>query len=273
MSINLKDSKQIQINILTRSANRPLGFYNCYQSVVNQTYKKVNHLVSYEDDIDLEYIDYAGVNKVKVEKYKGNKLTHPKGYLHAPYNLYCNELMRNVDKGWIMFLDDDDHLRHNKVLKELVSEIMKADEDTIFIWQMRYPNGIILPNSKHFKSQKIEINYIGSPCFIFHSKYKNFGEWDEWKASDYRVIKRLLEEIPKSKWIEKVYIQINNYGGFGNRNDIVQEVKRKIVFKKTWMWYLFPKYHTQINSIYIFQLKTYQQFLIKGLERIKKFLK
>ncbi len=31
-------------------------------------------------------------------------------HLLAPYNLYCNQLLNEVDEGWIMFLDDDDSL-------------------------------------------------------------------------------------------------------------------------------------------------------------------
>lgn len=271
---SIKQKQEVRINILTRTSNRPIGFQNCRKSIIKQTYKNVRHLVSYENKADLAYIDFFNdIVKIKVKKYEGEVLFNPEGHLHAPYNLYCNMMLNIVEDGWVLFLDDDDHLLHNKVIEEIVAEIKKADDDTLFIWQMRFPNGKLLPTSKHFKSKQIAFNYIGSPCFIFHSKYKNIAQWDEWKASDYRVIKALYEKIPKKKWIEKVYIQINNFGDFGNGNDIVQDVTNKIFFKKTWFWLLIPKYHTKLNDIYIFQTKTYRQYWKRGIKKLQRIFK
>lgn len=265
--------KDILINILTRSSNRPIGFYNCRLSIVNQTYKNIKQFVSYENDIDLEYLQYDEINKVKVEKYRGKVLVHSNGYLPAPYNLYCNQLMTHIEDGWILFLDDDDHLLHNNVISEIVSEIKKADEDTLFIWQMRYPNGKVLPTKKHFQTEEVEFNHIGSPCFIFHSKYKQYAQWDHWKASDYRVISSLCEIIPNKKWLEKVYIQINNYGDFGNKNDIIEDiVTKKLIFNKKWFWFLLPKYHTQIKGYYIFQISTYQNLIKRYIRKFEKIM-
>jgi hypothetical protein len=273
--IQLKNSatflkNDVLINILTRTSNRPVGFYNCRQSILKQAYKNIRQYVGYEDEADEIYLNEELINKVKVNKYKGEVLINPEGYLHAPYNLYCNELLSHIEDGWILFLDDDDHLLHNKVIKEIVSEINKADEDTLFIWQMRYPNGKVLPTKKHFQTEHVEFNHIGSPCFIFHSKYKEHAQWDHWKASDYRVINKLCEVIPKKKWIEKVYIQINNYGDYGKRNDISDYVvTNKLIFNKTWFWFLIPKYHTKIREHYIFQIHTYQNLLKRYIRKIK----
>ena len=261
----------ILINILTRTSKRPVGFYNCIQTVAKQKYNNIKHHVSYENQSDLEGVESKHLNKIKVNKYVGEALINPEGHMHAPYNLYCNELLKNVEAGWILFLDDDDHLLHNKVIKELVLEINKADEDTLFIWQMRYPDGRVLPSKTHFEDRQIEFMNIGSPCFMFHSKYKDVAQWDQWKASDFRVVKRLSEVIPNKKWLERVYIQINNYGDFGNRNDILENVvTNKLIFHKTWYWYLIPKYHTKVNDVYIFQLKTYRSYWRRGVKKIKR---
>jgi hypothetical protein len=253
--------EEVLINILTRTSNRPVGFKNCRQSVVKQTYKNVKHFVTYETDLDLNYIKNSDVIKIKVQKPKEVKKSE--GLIYAPYNLYCNELLSNIDEGWILFLDDDNNLLHNRVLEEIVSEVKKADTDTIFIWQMRYPNGYVLPLKKHFREEKIEINNIDTSCFIFHSKYKDVAKWDEWKASDFRFLKSLFGNIPNKKWIEKVYIQLNNYGDYGNRNDILKQSTTDLIFKKNLLWYLIPKYHTQIRGYYIFQWETYKKLAIK----------
>lgn len=262
---NIKYKEEILINILTRTSNRPIGFYNCYQSVIQQTYKNTKHFVSYENDLDLEYINPLDVIKIKVQKSKHIKKSED--LVYAPYNLYCNELLNHVREGWVLFLDDDDNLLHNKVLKEIVSKIKKADEDTMFIWQMRYPNGDILPLKKHFKEEKIEINNIGSTCFLFHSKYKEAAKWDEWKTSDFRFLETLFKIIPNKKWIEKVYIQINNFGDYGNRNDIIEPKTNKLIFNKNLLWHFIPKYHTQIRDRYVFQLKTYRNLIKKYFKK------
>jgi hypothetical protein len=262
--------ENICINILTRTSGRPIGFFNCRQSVIKQKYKNIVQHVSYEEEIDLSYLNTHGINPVKVEKYKGVKLINPEGHLHAPYNLYCNTLLDQVTEGWVLFLDDDDHLRHNKVIKELVSEIKKFDEDTLFIWQMRYPNGKLLPTSSHFKSKHVEFEHIGSPCFLFHSKYKKIAKWDHWKASDYRVVKRLDDTIPNKIWLERPYIQINNYGDFGRGNDIIEDVTNHIIFKKTWYWYAIPKYHTTLKGVYVFQINTYKCYWRRIVKKLKR---
>lgn len=261
------------INVLTRTSHRPVGFFNCYQSVLNQTYKKVTHWVSYEDEITEQYINLKGVNKVKVERYEGEPLLHDKGYLHAPYNLYCNTLLDCVDSGWIMFLDDDDHLLHNKVLQEVAVELKSIDEDTLFIWQMRYPDGKLLPQKRHFEQKTVERNKVSTPCFMFHSKYKKHMIWDEWKGSDFRVLNELFKIIPNKKWIETVYVQVNNFGDYGNRNDIKLSSKSKLLYYKSFYWFLIPKYHTRLKGVFVFHNKTYRQLTKKMINKVKKYVK
>lgn len=251
--------KSILINVLTRTSNRPLGFENCHRSLINQTYKNIKHIVSYEDNNDLQYLNKYDVVKVKVDKYKGKKKTNINGYIFAPYNSYCNALLNNVEDGWILFLDDDDNLLHNKVLEELVSEIKKTQEETMFIWQMRYPDGDIIPSKNQFMNEEIKINNIGSPCILFHSKYKSIVEWDNFKGSDFRFIKALFKLIPNKKWIEKVYIQINNFGDYGNRNDI--NTNLGFIYNKSLFWFLVPKYHTTVFGQKVFSTSFYKKLL------------
>lgn len=250
--MNKVNKDDILINILTRTSNRPKGFHNCHQSILNQTYKNVLHFVSFDDVADLDYINLYDVVKVRVKRLPKNMNRGKGGAIHAPYNLYCNELLKKVNRGWVLILDDDDNLLHNNVLEELVKEIKKVDHDTLFLWKMRYPNGKVLPLNSNFRQKKIELNHIGTPNILFHSKYKNVGTWDEWKGADFRFITELFNKIPKKKWIKKVYIQINNQGDFGRQNDINNLVITSKIFYKTKMWWFLPKYHTTIFGVFIF---------------------
>jgi hypothetical protein len=139
----------------------------------------------------------------------------------------------------------------------------------MFIWKMRYPSGNVIPPNKYFQIKKIEKNNIGSPCILFHSKYKNISRWDNFKGSDFRFFIKLFEEIPNIKWINKTFIQINNYGDYGNRNDI--NTSLGYIYNKSFIWYLIPKYHFKIFNINIFHLKTYKNIFSNLKNKINSF--
>jgi hypothetical protein len=173
-------------------------------------------------------------------------------------------LLDQVEDGWILFLDDDDHLYHNKVLEEIVSNLQQNyDEDAMYVWQMRYPDGRVLPTNQQIGNQVIKKNYIGSPCFLFHSTYKNDVHWDAYKGSDFRFLQQLLKKIPKKVFIPKVMVQINNLGDYGKRNDISKKIKMPVVFYKNVFWFILPKYHTRLFGKLVFHKHTYQNVIKK----------
>jgi hypothetical protein len=259
--------QKVLINILTRTSSRPSGFKLCYDSIKNQSYKNFEHIVSYEVNDSLNYLKNKDLLLIKVNKISKLDQRNKQGLIHAPYNLYCNELLNRVKDGWIMFLDDDDNLLHNNVFEELVEHIKTIDEDTLIIWKMRYPNGKVIPSKVSIDNSEILMNDIGSCCFMFHSKYRNSAKWDEWKGSDFRFLKQLETIVPKQKWINKVYIQINNFGDFGNQNDISNNLN-PIIYKKNWMWYFIPKYHTKVLGFKLFDLSSYKMIVNKIKKRI-----
>ena len=64
MPQNNNNNKGLLINILTRTSNRPIGFYNCYQSIKNQTHNNINHFVSFDNYQDQEYIDFEELTRI-----------------------------------------------------------------------------------------------------------------------------------------------------------------------------------------------------------------
>ncbi len=211
------------INILTRTSNRPNGFDICVNSIKNQTYENINHIVSYDDDLDLNYINNYNVSKIKINReeiIKNDKSVNPNNpnFWFSPHNLYCNSLLDEVKDGYIMFLDDDDMLLHENVIEVIVNNIV--DEDTILIWKMQYPDGRLLPDSNSYETKSIRLGGIGSPCFLFHSKWKDFYRWDTYKCGDYRFLEKLYKKIPNNKWINSPFIKLNNSGGLGKKEDI-----------------------------------------------------
>lgn len=218
--------KPVLINILTRTSGRPIGFRKCRESLKNQSYKNFRHIVSYDDIADLTYLNkYDSIDKIKVARQenplKGEIPPVPGDF--KPYNLYCNELLQEVKEGWVIFLDDDDMLSHNNVLKEIVNHIRQNNDNTLFLWYTRFPCGTLLPSKAIFKSKKIVLQQIDTACFLFHSKYKNAVKWDSWWAADFRFIEALSQIIPKQKWLPFAFTQKNNFGDQGRRNDILEK--------------------------------------------------
>lgn len=221
---NKSDIDHPLINILTRTSGRPFGFAKCRDSVQNQTYNHIRHLVSYDNEKDLEYLSGYEIEKVKVQKTSLDSIKpkdRPNHLEFAPYNLYCNELLKRVKEGWVLFLDDDDVFLHDRVLETLVSKIKENDNRTLFIWQMQYPDGSMLPTDEMVNKKELELYGIGSPCVMFHYRYARKAKWDAWKCADFRFIKKLHHLIPKKLWIKQGYIKLNNFGGLGNREDVV----------------------------------------------------
>lgn len=279
MKHSIKES--ILINVLTRTSNRPIGFKKCYTSVKEQTYKNIRHIVSYDDTKDLWYLEDLDIDLVdvtEIKKVKSIEEADAEGNLYAPYNLYCNAMLGQVEKGWVLFLDDDDNLYHNKVIEEIVSKIQANDnEDTIFVWQMRYPDGGLLPTIKQISNQIIKKNNIGSPCYLFHSKFIKDANWDTFKASDFRFLQQLLEHISTRVFLQKVMVQINNYGDLGQKNDLVKPTasnyKMPTLFYKNTLWSLIPKYHTRLFGRFVFHKNTYHRFLMKIFDKSKNVFK
>jgi hypothetical protein len=217
----LKNSTPL-INILTRTSNRPNGFAQNRASIKEQTYKNIRHIVSVDDLESEKYVkkhtdDYILVNKSKLEK-QDVTLNPNTGGL-ATHNLYFNELLKEVKDGWVMFLDDDDVLMDENSIQTIVDYIQ--DTDSLLMWQMTFPSQMfsVLPTKK-LVGKKPVLGKIGSPCFLFHSKYiSRLPKWDKWRCSDFRFVTALYDVIPVKVPIIKPLVDVRKIGK-GKREDV-----------------------------------------------------
>lgn len=207
------------INILTRTSNRPNAFDLNYNVVTSQTYKNVRQIVSVDDNLTEEYVKKYDVDYIFIDRDKiieEDKSINPNTGKYSPHNLYFNLLMKEVKDGWVMFLDDDDRFSTAKSLEQIVNVI--EDEDTMVVWQMRFPNGRALPPSEIINNPP-RIGTIGSPCILFHSKYVEDIEWDGWKCGDFRFINKIYNKVPKKVTIPKMLVTVGQIGD-GKRTDL-----------------------------------------------------
>ena len=80
------------INIITRTSNRPIYFKKNRNSILEQTYKNIRHIISVDNKISYNYVkthnikDIVFINK---NVFKQSKFVH---------NLYINTLLKEVKK-------------------------------------------------------------------------------------------------------------------------------------------------------------------------------
>lgn len=213
-------NNQPLLNILTRTSNRPKGFSENVKSIRDQVYKNIRHIVCTDDVASEPYIkengieDYLVVNKQElIDK---DKSVVP-GVGRFPYNLYFNEMLKVVEDGWIIHLDDDDRFVDNDSTSCIVDMINGSDEDTIIYWRMVYADGKFLPKDMSAGRRPIFCG-IGTPCFTVHSKWKDKISWDGWKGSDFRTITKLHDAVPKKAWFPMNIVYIPSIG-WGHRKD------------------------------------------------------
>lgn len=189
--ISLPDEKLF--NILIRTSNRPENFKECIKSILNQKYKNYKVYVCYDKKESLIYlnnyknfkkIEYFYVNSTSNEKYK--------------FNLYCNDLLSEVKKGYVVFLDDDDMFCHNQVFNILNYCI---NNKSLLIWKFFRPDKIIFPSNM----KELNLGEIDTTGFCSNIKnYKHCSWWDK-KNGDYNFITKVIKKNnPTIKFLSKI---------------------------------------------------------------------
>ena len=174
-NFKFKENPDIIFNILIRTSERPDYFKKCMESIKKQTFSgKVNIHVCYDTLDTYKYAKtYKDINLIFKEKYDK----------YYSFNLYCNLLLKEVEKGWIIFLDDDDMFLNENALSIISSRI--EDEDDLIIWDFLRPDKIISPKNK------FKLGEVDTTCFCFHNKNKEKSEWVSDRCSDFHFFKKL----------------------------------------------------------------------------------
>lgn len=192
------------------------------------------HWVTYDNDSDMEYLrEYPDINLVKIDaqwlqQEMDSDIASPGTGTRSPYNLYFNKVLPLIHDGWVMILDDDDRLDPDALSVILPQIIYKTD---LIVYQMRYENGMCLPNLNSFYKRPM-LGNIGSPCVFFHALLGKTIRWDGWKCGDYRFIAKLWGITGNKKWIKRALVHLGtSTGNFGKRNDTTVEIAGGLVKK------------------------------------------
>ena len=208
------------LNILTRTSNRPNAFELNKTTIRTQTYPNIRHIVCVDDELSENYVkQYNDVDYIVIDReeiIKNDNSVNPNTGKYSPHNLYFNKLMDEVNEGWVMILDDDDRLSNSKSIEKIMDKI--EGEDSMVIFQMRFPNNRPIPSNGSLK-QRPRIGNIGSPCIVFHSKHLEGVKWDGWKCGDFRFIEKIYNKVKTVVTMQQMLVTIGQIGD-GNRGDI-----------------------------------------------------
>lgn len=167
------------INILIRTSYRPTLFKRCLESIYSQPHGELRIICSYDDDRCLEYIP-ENIERIRV--YKSTEKFFFDGY--------CNSLKEMVTSGWFFFLDEDDYLLPNALLK--IERKLRGDG---MLCQFRRGHKT-KPSDSMLMRKKIIRGKVGMPCLILHHSKKNIAYLDgSLDAPDYFWIKEVADKV------------------------------------------------------------------------------
>ena len=197
--------------ILTRSGNREECFMNLKHSLNSQTYKNYIHLISNDNPKNTFLKNEKNV--IQLDHLKKKK----ENVHHCPYNIYLNELMKEIKTdGWVLIMDDDSKFIRDNYLEQLSKICKKNSENHILILKTflgKY-------RTKFPSSDELKFRTVDMSNFCIHSSVLKQFQFSDECGGDFRLIEKLKKKEYYFKFIKLLSIGIwaNYYGSLGGRN-------------------------------------------------------
>lgn len=148
--------EEIRFSIIIPNYNKGEYIEECLKSVYNQTYKNYEVIVIDDGSTDNSLEE---IKKFQIDMFLQTNRKQAGGARNLG--------IANAKGDYVVFLDSDDYLTNNKVLKNLANII--NDEDVIFLNYTRDKFGEIIEYSEKTESldEKIETTNLGCPTKCF----------------------------------------------------------------------------------------------------------
>lgn len=193
------DPAEAPLTIITRTSFRPIEFRKATNSILNQTYTNIHHLVLCDNDQAVQYVEeyYKRKKNKNYSIHKVQKQSNEIGF----YNLYLNEGIKLTNQdSYILILDDDDYLINKNCITQFFEKIKPFHG--FHIVQFRRKTNNVKPKPELFKeidynkgdTKPIVVGKIGGSCVIFKKHHAINAKWDDELAADYRFIKQLATD-------------------------------------------------------------------------------
>lgn len=215
------DRLEKRIHILIRTCLRPISFDRCMRSIQSQRHTNWRVTVAYDHPDSLVYLQpwldreercnaiSVNMDRVSREKYR--------------FNLYNNVLLDQVQEGFVMFLDDDDCLAHDKSLSILNDHL--DDEKKMVLWNFARPDKVICPRG----APAIRFGEIDTACACFHHSLKRYARWPDRQGGDFAFYSQLMKNT--SPWMQYSYVRkiltrtqfTDRMASFGHRGEVEEK--------------------------------------------------
>jgi len=193
------------LNVLIRTNNRPKGFNRLIESIEKQSFTNIRIIVSADNAETLEYVkDYDCVDEI-VEVKRDNNAGR------SPHNLYLNDLLKQVKEGFVIIIDDDDHVPDRYAFSRIMKEL---DPEKLNVVRMKWPNDRVIPEDEYFEQVPFTRKHIGMPCLVFHSDFADLVKFDAQRAADFRAANKMAEVFGVN-WIDYIVVNTGNKGNTG----------------------------------------------------------
>lgn len=208
----------IKITIITVSFNSEKTIKKTLESVANQTFKNIEHLI-----IDGKSIDNTLLITKKFSHIKKIISTNDDGIYHA-----MNKGLELASGDVIGFLNSDDFYANDKVL-ETVAKEFKRDKsleacyaDLVYVNRFKTSKIVRYFKSKEFKKGLFSKGWCPPhpTFFVLRSVYQRLGKFDlNYRiASDVDLMMRFLEIYKvKFQYIPEIWVKMR-MGGITNKN-------------------------------------------------------
>ena len=205
-----------KLHVITRTSGRPNFFKICRQSVIQQTYPNINHIVIIDDKNDNSYVEnYSGIQKIYVKA---------KDYVH--WEQFLNAGLGAVpEDDYLCIIDDDDFYTSPDSLKKAM---ITLDNNNIVFWRVKAAGGVV-PGAGHWK-KSLPFGQISMIGWIVKKKFIGEATFTPGYGGDHRFIANITDvnSMPHYKWHDEILSTTNPIrpqGGGGQLDAIDRRVR------------------------------------------------
>jgi glycosyltransferase involved in cell wall biosynthesis len=249
----------MKVSIITPTYNSEKTISRNLQSIKNQTYKNIEHIIidNFSTDRTLNIINKYKNNKIKIFKNKTS--------IYEAMNLGIKKSSGEI----ILIIGSDDLLINNSTIENVVSEFKKRDIDVYSGGVAYFRNADLKKITRIYSFSSFNISYFDKglmpahpATFIKKKIYKKYGLYKtKYKiASDFDFLKRIFSKNIKIQFTEKIFTRMQIGGvstkGLSSYIKISQEIID--ILNKT-----------NTNKIFIY-INTYLRFIYKIQQLIIK---
>ncbi len=211
------------IYVLTRTAGRPKFFEKCAQSVFDQSYPDVVHVIGYESDdaATRAYIDKS--THLREPILVGYPAGSPDSDGQIFYNRYFTDIYKRLEhlgaENWITYLDDDDVFQDEHALQALQDAVKPPTRMVIgrADWNGIFPAHDQMGVRPHYNS-------IATSGWMFRASLLPYAHWRTDIHSNWVVAQNIYDQLEpwEVEWVDKVLARMqrpDGSGGHGARDD------------------------------------------------------